>query len=175
MSVQRILSNRNVAGLVLALGVGGALLHQATGATRVAAPAAPFALPAPASRLADNGTTLAALPARALPPPTIPQTLDESSLMVELRRVKDADPELALALARDGNQRFPASPDAPERATISIYALTALGRSSEGRGLAEDMVNRYPDSKWVREVEQFTGAHRHRNIRTNDAGQLEYY
>lgn len=95
--------------------------------------------------------------------------------MVELRRVKDADPELALALARDGNQRFPASPDAPERATISIYALTALGRSSEGRRLAEDMVNRYPDSKWVREVEQFTGAHRHRNIRTNDAGQLEYY
>jgi hypothetical protein len=173
--VQRITRNCTIAGLALALAVGGALLHRATVGARDAEPAAPLALPAPASRVADNATTLAVLPARALPPPTIPQTLDENSLMVELRRVKESDPELALALARDGNERFPASPDAAERATISIYALTALGRSSEGRGLAEDMVNRYPDSKWVREVEQFTGAHRHRNIRTNDAGQLEYY
>ena len=37
------------------------------------------------------------------------------------------------------------------------------------------MVNHYPDSSWVREIEGFTGAHRHRNIRVNDAGQLEYY
>jgi hypothetical protein len=34
------------------------------------------------------------------------------------------------------------------------------------------MVNHYPDSDWVREVERFTGAHRHRNASVNDAGQL---
>ena len=46
---------------------------------------------------------------------------------------------------------------------------------SEARGEAEYMVNHFPDSSWVREIEGFTGAHRHRNIRVNDAGQLEYY
>jgi hypothetical protein len=45
----------------------------------------------------------------------------------------------------------------------------------EARGEAEKMVNAYPDSAWVREVERFTGAHRHRNVRVNDAGVLEYY
>jgi hypothetical protein len=37
------------------------------------------------------------------------------------------------------------------------------------------MVNHYPDSAWVRDVEVFTGAHRHRSIRLNDEGGLEYY
>jgi len=46
---------------------------------------------------------------------------------------------------------------------------------SEGRAEAEYMVNHYPDSSWVRDIEGFTCAHRHRNIRVNDAGQLEYY
>ena len=41
--------------------------------------------------------------------------------------------------------------------------------------LASVAVNHYPDSSWVRDIEGFTGAHRHRNIRVNDAGQLEYY
>jgi hypothetical protein len=94
--------------------------------------------------------------------------------MTELRRIQSSDPDLALALARDGNQRFPDSSDAPERAAIIVHALTALGRNAEGRGVAEDMVNRYPDSTWVREIEQFTGAHRHRNVHTNADGQLEY-
>jgi hypothetical protein len=46
---------------------------------------------------------------------------------------------------------------------------------SEARGAAERMVNHYPDSDWVREIERFTGAHRHRNVRLNDAGEIEYY
>jgi cytoskeletal protein RodZ len=100
---------------------------------------------------------------------------DESQLMVQLRRVKETNLELAIQLARDGNQRFPKSADAPERASILIHALSGLNRPSEARGEAEDMVNRYPDSAWVHEIEAFTGAHRHRNARVNDAGQLEYY
>lgn len=101
--------------------------------------------------------------------------LDEASLMQQLRALKDSDAERAIALAREGNQRFPDSPAAPERASILIRALASLGRSSEARGEAEDMVNRYPDSNWVREVERFTGAHRHRNLRLDDAGNLESY
>jgi len=53
--------------------------------------------------------------------------------------------------------------------------MVTQDKLSEGRAEAEYMVNHYPDSKWVREIEGFTGAHRHRNIRVNDAGQLEYY
>jgi hypothetical protein len=108
------------------------------------------------------------------PGPAVEQGLvDEASLMARLRVARESD--AAIALARDGNRRFPSSPAAAERASILIHALATQGRSSEARREAEDAVNRYPDSSWVREIEQFTGAHRHRNIRRNDAGQLEYY
>ncbi len=95
--------------------------------------------------------------------------------MDHLRRVKDSDPALAVELGREGNRLFPSSADAPERAAIVIHALAAEGFSSEARGEAEDMVNRYPDSDWVREIEQFTGAHRHRNLRVTADGRIESY
>jgi hypothetical protein len=95
--------------------------------------------------------------------------------MAKLRSLKEADPARAVEMAREGNLRYPVSPDTSERRSILIHALAAIGRSSEARGEAEEMVNQEPDSPWVREIEQFTGAHRHRNIRLNDAGQLEYY
>ena len=95
--------------------------------------------------------------------------------MQRLRKLKDSEPAAAVELARDGNRRFAESHEAPERASILIHALAQLERSSEARGEAERMVNHYPDSPWVREVEQFTGAHRHRNVRLDDAGNLEYF
>jgi hypothetical protein len=100
--------------------------------------------------------------------------LDEARLMARLRTAAGSDPTLAVQLARDGNRRFRDSPDAPERTSILIHALAGLDRSMEARGEAEEMVNHDPDSEWVREIERFTGAHRHRNIRVNDAGVLEY-
>jgi hypothetical protein len=128
------------------------------------------AAPLPAEPSAPVVTTRAtALPSVTAAP------LSESQLMTQLRQVKDANPAGAIALAREGNRRFPDSADAPERASIVIHSLAQLERASEARGEAEDMVNHYPDSNWVREIEQFTGAHRHRNVRVNDAGQLEYY
>ncbi len=97
--------------------------------------------------------------------------------MTVLRRGKlhRARQGLVNSLAREGNRRFADSPDAPERTSILVHALARLGHTSEARGEAEEMVNHYPDSNWVREVERFTGAHRHRNLRLNDAGNLEYY
>jgi hypothetical protein len=115
-----------------------------------------------------------AAPAPASPPRAV-APLDEASLMARLRRIKDEDPALAVELAREGNRRFPESAGAPERASILIHALASLDRASEARGEAEDMVNRYPDSAWVREVERFTGAHRHRNLRLRDDGTIESY
>jgi len=141
------------------------------------------------------GTAPAATPPAAAPPeppeppapsPTPPQheteaaakaakPLDEQQLMARLRQAAKRDPALALTLAREGNRRFPSSPGAPERSSVAIHALADLGRGMEARGEAEKMVNDYPDSEWVREVERFTGAHRHRNVRVNDAGVLEYH
>jgi len=111
----------------------------------------------------------------AAPAPAASATFDEPELMRELRSARGNDPALAVELAREGNRRFPTSPDAPERASILIHALSEQGLKSEARGEAEDMVNRYPDSRWVQEIERFTGAHRHRNVRVDDAGRLQFY
>jgi TolA-binding protein len=117
-----------------------------------------------------------AAPAAAPVPSSAPAgPLNETQLMARLRSIKDSNFAAAIDLARDGNRRFPDSADAPERHSILIHALANAEQRSDARGEAEQMVNHYPDSDWVREIERFTGAHRHRNVRVNDAGQLEYY
>lgn len=105
---------------------------------------------------------------------TAPAPMNEPALMTLLRSANGNDPALALDLAREGNRRFPESPDAPERTALLIHALADLGRSSEARGEAEHMVNHYPDSHWVRQIERFTGAHRHRNVILDDQGRLRF-
>jgi len=125
--------------------------------------------------LAPPPSADSASPARA-PAAIAPRgSLDESTLMDRLRAIEHSDPVLAVELARRGNRLFPESADAPERSSILIHALSRQGYASEARGEAEDMVNRYPDSSWVQEVEAFTGAHRHRSVRLNEAGALEFY
>jgi len=153
----------------------------------IAAPSAPPAPPAPAAQPAPPVPAPAPGPAAAAqntPPPAPPPSasaetvvarMNEAVLMAHLREVAKSDPAQAIQLARAGNKKFPDSADAPERASILIHALVTQDQLSDGRAEAEYMVNHYPDSKWVREIEGFTGAHRHRNIRVNDAGQLEYY
>jgi pyruvate/2-oxoglutarate dehydrogenase complex dihydrolipoamide acyltransferase (E2) component len=138
-----------------------------------AAPPAPAPAPTQPAAAAQNAPP-------AAPPPSadVQQAvarMNESVLMARLREVARTDSAQAIEIARAGNKRFPDSPDAPERASILIHALITQNKLSEGRAEAEYMVNHYPDSSWVREIEGFTGAHRHRNIRLNDAGQLEYY
>ena len=90
--------------------------------------------------------------------------------MARVRELAATDSAQAVELARAGNRRFPDTADAPERASILIHALANLGRVREARGEAEQMVNHYPDSDWVREIEGFSGAHRHRNLHVSDAG-----
>jgi hypothetical protein len=102
------------------------------------------------------------------------ESLEEAQLMARLRQLAEHDPQRAVAVAREGNRRFPDSPQAPERTSILIHALAEEGESMKARGEAEEMVNHYPDSDWVREIERFTGAHRHRNLRITDAGAMIY-
>jgi type IV secretory pathway VirB10-like protein len=115
-------------------------------------------------------------PKNVAPPPAGQETdatLQESVLMARLRSVAGSDYPLAVELARAGNRRFPDSPDAPERTSILIHALAAQGLSRDARGEAEYAVNHYPDSSWVREIEGFTGAHRHRNLILTDGGVIQ--
>jgi hypothetical protein len=134
----------------------------------VPAPAPPAAPPIP-----PPPSPLAAVDASAPAPPV---ALTEGKLMEKLRKARAAGQHaLAIELAREGNRRFANSAMEPERESILIHSLADGEQRSEARGEAERMVNHYPDSDWVREIERFTGAHRHRNVRLNDAGEIEYY
>jgi hypothetical protein len=155
-----------------ASGDGVAKAHAPTPPASPAQPAPPAPAPGPVAAAQNT-------PPPAPPPSVSAETavarMNEAVLMARLREVAQTDSAQAVELARAGNKKFPDSPDAPERASILIHALVTQNQLSEGRAEAEYMVNHYPDSKWVRDIEGFTGAHRHRNIRVNDAGQLEYY
>ncbi|HVT10595.1 MAG TPA: hypothetical protein VHO67_24210 [Polyangia bacterium] len=163
-------------GAVLVACVAGVALWRVRAASRDDAP------PPQSAAAAEPGP---AAPPPAPTPPSPPKPpalsehdlaqLDEARLMTRLRTVAQSDPALAITLAREGNRRFPHGADVAERTSILIHALSATGQPMEARGEAERMVNDLPDSAWVREVERFTGAHRHRNVRINDAGVLEYY
>jgi hypothetical protein len=140
----------------------------------VAAPApVPTPTPPPAPRPPGPDQS----PSTTAPPPPpgseAAKPLNESVLMARLRNVAGSDYALAVQLARAGNRRFPDSADAPERASILIHALAAQGMSKEARGEAEYAVNHYPDSQWVRDIEGFTGAHRHRNLILTDGGVIQ--
>src|SRR5207244_4367520 len=101
--------------------------------------AAPAPAPvAPAPPVAPPAAVVDAAPAKPAPRPAgaakLAAKLSEPQLMVRLRDLKQKDPAAAIELAREGNRRFPDSPDAPERASILVHALAALDRPSEARG-----------------------------------------
>lgn len=167
---------RLITALVLVVCLLAVALWRTTAASRRApaepAVAAPVVTP-PAAPAPRASPTLAPPEAKPARPPAPAGPLTERQLMDRLRKVKEADPALAIELAREGRRRFGESADAPEREAILIHALVAVDRASEARGEAEDMVNRYPvDSPWVRDVERFTGAHPHRDVHVTDAGQI---
>jgi hypothetical protein len=182
---------------LVAIGIGALIVSMAIaiavwrGTSADEAPAEMSAAEAPAASPAPSPA-----PAPAPPPPTpaaaaqntapdaaapsarVEATvarMNEAVLTAHLREVAQHDSAQAIEIARAGNKKFPEGPEAPERYSILIHALVTQNQLSEARGEAEYMVNHYPDSKWVRDIEGFTGAHRHRNLRVNDAGQLEYY
>jgi hypothetical protein len=172
---ERTNRSRVTALLAVALTVGAVLWWRAgervtPAAANVAALPDPPPAPAPAQAAPPAPAPLAMVPARQEPS----KKMDEKLLMARLREVAKTDSAKAISLAEEGNRRFPDSADAPERESILIHALANAERRSEARGRAEYMVNHYPDSDWVRDVEAFTGAHRHRNVTVNDAGQLIY-
>jgi hypothetical protein len=170
---------RPVVGSIVVVGVGIAALLRASSASHVEAeedvPAAiPPSVREPVVASTPPGPSRSPSSDIAVPSSAAIASLNEAVLMARLRRAAGTDLKLSVELARAGNRRFPDSADAPERASILIHALAAEGEAREARREAEYAVNHYPDSSWVRDIERFTGAHRHRNIRITDAGTVEY-
>ncbi len=159
--------------VLVVLAVGGVALRRSGAALPREAP---IAAPAPSH---DQHPEEEAAPAsRNRPAPVgsapAPAAVDpEFVLMARLRSARH--PADVIALAQEGSRRFHGSPSDDERASLLVHALASEGRASEARGVAEAMVNQAPDSPWVREVEAFTGAHRHRNLRLGADGNLEAY
>ncbi len=74
--------------------------------------------------------------------------------MAKLRSTTASDPKASLELAREGNRRFPASDDAPERSYLLVKSLVNLGRFEEARAEAALMVDTYRDTPWANDVER---------------------
>jgi len=74
---------------------------------------------------------------------------DEPGLMTQLRQLVDNAPGRTIELAREGQKRFPGSPDAPERSWMIAKALVSLGRFEEACGEARHLMRRSPENVWA--------------------------
>jgi hypothetical protein len=72
--------------------------------------------------------------------------------MSTLRDLRGSDPERTLALARDGNRRFPDSPDVAERSWVIVKSLSDLGRHDEARAEGRVLLERFRDTRWAEDV-----------------------
>ncbi len=81
----------------------------------------------------------------------------EMELLVRLRALQNGDPTQALALAAEGNRRFPAGLFAQEREAIAIAALVRLGRASEARARGAAFLAAYPRSVFAERMKKLTG------------------
>lgn len=114
----------------------------------------------PAARIVDGPAP--ALPEAAPHEPVVrvavtspvPAVLDEPTLMATLRRVGPGDPKQAIHLAREGNYRFPTSPDAAERSWFVAKSLAGLGRFEEAQDETRLLMQRFPGSPWAADAER---------------------
>ncbi len=78
----------------------------------------------------------------------------EPDMMQRLRGMEGSDPPLTLQLAREGNARFPDSPDAAERSWMIAKSLVDMHRLREAHEEAQSMVSRYPGTSWAQDVQR---------------------
>ncbi len=77
--------------------------------------------------------------------------------MENLALLRVADPQQALALADEGQRRFPSGVYVQERETLAISALVRLGRRGEAEARARAFVAAYPRSHFVERIRELTG------------------
>jgi hypothetical protein len=109
------------------------------------------AVSAPSSK-ADRDPNAA--PPVVLRPRDVAALVNEAALMVRLHQLAETDSPLSLELARQGNARFPHTPDAPERAFIVAKSLVDMGRFKEAQQEARRMLKDYPNDPHTLDVER---------------------
>lgn len=152
-----VVSRRVLLAAAAAMAIAFALVAVQTGAgaparsapSPLAAPSAAPAAPAPAAPVAS-----AAAAAASVAPPA---TANEQELMDRLRSEVDSDPRTAIAVADDGERRFPSSRVADERAFLRMRGLVHLGEIGIARDAARQFFERHPDSPLARQVFRLTG------------------
>ena len=86
-------------------------------------------------------------------------TLNEATLMQEIRQSATQNPASALALVEEGERRFSESTSSEERSALAIRALINLQRIGAARGRAAIFLQRYPNGPYSNEVAAKTGMH----------------
>jgi hypothetical protein len=148
---------RAVLAAAAVVAAGGLL---ALRAERGAASAGPAAAPAAAAALQPErpAPSAASAPAPAAPAAQpSPRPGSEEELMERVRAEVDEHPEVAIALAEDGDARFAVGRYADERAFLRMRALVHLGEIGVARAAAADFFERHPDSPLGRSVFRLTG------------------
>jgi hypothetical protein len=90
---------------------------------------------------------------------TTPPALTEAALMEQLRALGDTEPKRSLELAKQGDERFPNSPDSAERGWRIAKSLDNLKRHREARDYAKVMVEKYRGTSWALDVERHLLVH----------------
>jgi hypothetical protein len=119
------------------------------------APAAAGA-PSPAGAAGVEGAP-AAIAESAAPAGAGDPLAAELELVGRLRALGDGDPARSLALATEGNQRFPGGLFVQEREASAIAALVQLGRVAEARARARAFLAAYPRSSFAERIEKLVG------------------
>ena len=83
---------------------------------------------------------------------TIPAASGEQRLMTELRELGLRDPSRSLRLALEGDVRFPASREEPERGFYAVRALMDLGRTDDAIARARALVEKHPNDPFALDV-----------------------
>ena len=107
--------------------------------------------PAPATPVA---------PAPAAPAPiALDSALDHEIALLSVARssLREGNPSAALTVLHDAAQRFPNGPLAEDRAAETVFALCALGRSSEARTEAARLLADHPRSPHAAAVRESCG------------------
>jgi hypothetical protein len=122
---------------------------------------APGSGPPPVAVTGDSGAAAPVVETedRAARPADSGAGLAEEKLMALLRREVDPQPEVALGLAWQAEQRFPRGRRADERAWLKMRALVHLGRIAEARDEAARFFKRHPRSRYAGRVHRLTGMH----------------
>lgn len=79
---------------------------------------------------------------------------EDEEFMEHLRQTWFHDPANALEFSQEGEVRFADTPSGAECAGITVRSLWELGKKEEARDKARQLVAKYPDSFWAKDIKR---------------------